>query len=329
MDEDFRPNPCSPAAHLPTRRQILTSLSALTGSMILSQCASPTVASHPGNGSPARLPKRTVFKGDSKFQRLCQQAARENWAAKPLHERTATVGKALLGTPYGNYTLEIDDRIESPSVNFEQLDCWTFYETSLAMARMVRARPAPWREEDLLTFIEMERYRGGRCDGCYLSRMHHLEEVFYDNERRGLGQNVTRSLGGVPIHRNIREMQSAWKSYRYLRNNPSLIRGIAQVEARVSNLPVSYIPKSKVSHIESRLQDGDVLAIASRDPSGYTSHVGLALRDGATCRFMHATSSTSKGRRVVVDQRISQYLNSGSSHIGLVVFRPRDAPGLA
>ena len=84
-----------------------------------------------------------------------------------------------------------------------------------------------------------------------------------------------------------------------------------------------------VSHIESRLQDGDVLAIASRDPSGYTSHVGLALRDGATCRFMHATSSTSKGRRVVVDQRISQYLNSGSSHIGLVVFRPRDAPGLA
>jgi hypothetical protein len=154
--------------------------------------------------------------------------------------------------------------------------------------------------------------------------MHHLEEVFADNQRRGLGSNITRSLGGVPVRRNIREMQVAWRSYRYLRNNPSLRTGIARVEARVSSLPVSYIPKSRVARIESQLQNGDVLAIACADSGGYTSHVGLALRDGSTCRFMHATSSRDKGRCCIVDRRISQYLAEKRDHMGLIVFRPSD-----
>jgi hypothetical protein len=65
-----------------------------------------------------RLPMEVIFKGGEKFQRLVKQAQRENWAALPIGERTARVGKALLGTPYVNYTLEIHDHIESPSVNF-------------------------------------------------------------------------------------------------------------------------------------------------------------------------------------------------------------------
>ena len=275
-----------------------------------------------------RLPWPVVFKGEAKFQRLCDEAASKNWAALPIGQRTVAVGKAITGTPYGNYTLEIDDRIESPSVNFETLDCWTFYETSLAFARLVKCSPSYWKREALLHYLELERYRDGRCTGNYLSRMHHLEEVFADNERRGLGQNVTRSLGGVPVRRNIREMQSAWRQYRYLRSDTSLIPGIAKVEASVSALPVTYIPRSKVAGMESRLQDGDVLAVATQDSSGYTSHVGLALRDGANCRFMHATSSRSKGRCCVVDGRISSYLNDKSSSMGLIVFRPAEAPVL-
>lgn len=97
-----------------------------------------------------RLPMEVVFKGGEKFQRLIKQAQRENWAALPIGERTARVGKALLGTPYVNYTLEIHDRIESPSVNFQGLDCWTFYEVSLAFARMLRLKTSDYTPEDLL-----------------------------------------------------------------------------------------------------------------------------------------------------------------------------------
>lgn len=293
--------------------------------MLLSQCAGKTEASGARiGGAAARLPWSTVFKGEPKFAQLCSQAQRGNWAALPIGRRTTTVGRALLGTPYGNYTLEIDDHIESPSVTFYQLDCWTFYEASLAFARMIRSKPAPWSPADLLHFIELERYRGGHCDGNYLSRMHHLEEVFADNEHRGLGRNVTRSLGGVSIHRNVREMQIAWRSYRYLSHNPSLLSGMAQVEARVSRLPVVYIPRNRVAGIESSLQDGDVLAIVGRDETAYTTHVGLAVRDGGICRFMHATSKRDKGHRCILDGRISSYLHENSSHIGLIVFRPAD-----
>jgi hypothetical protein len=227
-----------------------------------------------------------------------------------------------------NYTLEIDDRIESPSVNFEGLDCWTFYEISLAMARLVKNPPSMWSREALLHYIELERYRGGRCDGTYVSRMHHLEEVFADNQRRGLGTNITPSLGGVPLRRRVKYMQTqtAVRSSRYLRNDPSMVPEMAKIENQISTLPVTYIPDAKVASIESKLQDGDVLAIVTNWHSTYTSHVGLAKKEGATCRFMHATSARSKGRQCIVDARISQYLREKSKSIGLIVFRPGEAP---
>lgn len=269
-----------------------------------------------------RLPMDVVFKGQEKFQKLLKQARRENWAALPLGERTARVGKALLGTPYVNYTLEIHDHIESPSVNFHGLDCWTFYEVSLAFARMLRQKDGDCRPEDLLSLIEVERYRNGRCDGRYLSRMHFLEEVFADNGARGLSLNPTRDLGSEPLRREIREMTSAWKSYRYLRNNPSLLPEMARIQEKVSALPVDHIPKSRVASVEKFIQTGDIIAITCRDHSAYTSHVGIAVRKRDGTHFMHATSRRDKGRKVVLDGRISDYLKSSDEHFGIVIYRP-------
>ena len=299
--------------------------------MLLSHCETRP---HSGSGSaalrPPRLPWSTVFRGEEKFRRLCDQARKKSWGSLPIGDRTAAFGQALCGTPYVNYTLEIDNRIESPSVNFHGMDCWTFYETSLAMARLVKNPQSAWTRtrEGLLHYIELERYRNGRCDGTYVSRMHHLEEVFANNERRGLGKNVTASLGGTRLQRRVKYMQTsaAVRSSRYLRNDPSMVPQMARIENQISTLPVTYIPSSRVASIESRLENGDVLAIVSDWHSSYTSHVGLAKRDGSTCRFMHATSMSRKGRRCLVDSRISQYLREKRSHIGLIVFRPREAP---
>ena len=272
----------------------------------------------------AQLPLSTTFKGTAKFNRLVAQAQEENWRALPIGERTARVGQALLGTPYVNYTLEIDDHIEAPSVNLNGLDCWTFYEVSLAFARMIKAKPVGATPQDLLRYIELERYRGGHCTGSYLSRMHFLEEVFADNTRRGLAVNPTRELGGVRISRHITEMTSAWHSYRYLVHNRSLLPDMAAIQTRVSALPVYYIPKSKVAAAERSLRTGDIVAIVSADRSGYTSHVGMVLKRPDGMHFMHATSNRSHGRRVILDDRISQYLRRSSDHIGIIVYRPLD-----
>lgn len=292
--------------------------------LLLLACVSAQAASIPPYEQ--RLPMEVVFKGGEKFQRLVKQAQRENWSALPIGERTARVGKALLGTPYVNYTLEIHDRIESPSVNFQGLDCWTFYEISLAFARMLRLKADDYTPADLLALIEIERYRNGRCDGGYLSRMHFLEEVFADNEARGLSVNPTRELGGEPLQRQIREMTSAWKSYRYLRGNPALLPEMGRIQEKVSALPILHIRKERVASIEKYIRTGDIIAITCRDGSAYTSHVGIAVRKGDGTHFMHATSRRDKGRKVVLDGRVSDYLKRSDEHFGIVIYRPLDLP---
>ena len=270
------------------------------------------------------LPLTTRFRGENTFRSLQARARAENWTARPIGPRALAVATAMLGTPYQNWTLEIDDHIEAPSVNFTGLDCWTAYEIPLAFARMIGEKPGPWQADDLLKWIEAERYRNGRCDGTYLSRMHYLEEVFHDNQRRGLAENITSSLpGAVRLQRHIADMSRDWPRYRYLRANPAQVPGITAMEARVSNLPVWYIPKDRVAAIEPLLQPGDIIAITGTSPHSYTTHVGMAAPQGnGTTRFLHATSDGTKGRRTILDGRISAYLAASATHTGIIICRP-------
>ena len=271
-----------------------------------------------------RLPFTTVFKGRDQFDRLVAKARQENWKELPIGERTATVGRALVGTRYKSYTLEIDNRIEAPSVNFNGMDCWTFYEMALAFARMLNEPEENWTPEQLLHYIELDRYREGQCTGEYLSRLHYLEDWLADNDRRGLVEDLTRSLGGASVPHSAREMTVGWRQYRYLKANRSLLGPLRQMEARVSSRPLYQIPKNRVASIEGKLHSGDIIGIISRDGRRLysTSHVGLALRvsDGSL-HFMHASSPRNYGR-VVIDSTISSYLYRYRSDSGILVARP-------
>src|SRR6266481_176225 len=240
--------------------------------------------------SESRLPFSTVFKGQDQFNRLVAKAKAENWKSLPIGDRTAAVGKALVGTRYKHFTLEIDNRIESPSVNF----------------------------------IEMDRYRGGQCTGDYLSRLHYLEDWLYDNDRRGLVNDMTREFGGRSVAHSAREMTVGWRHYRYLAANRSLLGPLARMEANVSSRPLYEIPKNQVAKIEPKLRSGDVIGVISRERNGLhsTAHVGLALRtsDGVL-HFMHASSPSNYGK-VIVDDQLSKYLYRYGSDSGILVARP-------
>ena len=276
------------------------------------------------HAAAASLPFGTVFKGTDKFDRLVQQAKAGDWRSLSIGERTATVGRALTGTRYKSFTLEIDNSVEAPSVNFNGMDCWTFFEISLAFARMLDQPESEWTPQGLLRYIELDRYRGGQCTGEYLSRLHYLEDWLADNDRRGLIEDLTRNLGGVSVPHSAREMSVGWRHYRYLAANRSLLVPLRQMEARVSSRSLYQIPKSRVAGIESRLRSGDIIGIVSRDGRHLysTSHVGLALRtsDGVL-HFMHASSPHNSGR-VVVDARLSSYLYRYGSDTGVLVGRP-------
>ena len=271
-----------------------------------------------------RLPFSTVFRGQDQFNRLVAKAKLANWTALPIGERTAAVGQALIGTRYKHFTLEIDNRIESPSVNFQGMDCWTFFEIALGFARMLNEPESNWTSERLLHYIEIDRYRSGECTGEYLSRLHYLEDWLYDNDRRGLVEDLTRSLGGRSVPHSAREMSVGWRHYRYLAANRSLLEPLARMEANVSSRPLYEIPKNRVAGIEPKLRSGDVIGIISRDRNGLysTAHVGLALRtNDGVLHFMHASSPGNSGR-VIVDAQPSKYLYRYRTDSGILVARP-------
>src|SRR5438094_2757310 len=272
----------------------------------------------------SRLTFGTMLKGQHQFNRVAAKEKAENWKSQPVGDRTAAVGKALVGTHYKHFTLEIDNRIESPSVNFYGMDCWTFFETALGFARMLNEPESNWTPGRLLYYIEMDRYRGGQCTGDYLSRLHYLEDWLYDNDRRGLVNDMTRQLGGRSVAHSAREMTVGWRHYRYLAANRSLLGPLARMEANVSSRPLYEIPKNRVAGIEPKLRSGDVIGIISRDRNGLysTAHVGLALRtNDGVLHFMHASSPGNSGR-VIVDAELSKYLYRYRTDSGILVARP-------
>ena len=271
----------------------------------------------------ASLPLSVVFRGEPTFEMLVTKAEQEGWRSRPLGERMVLVGKALLGTPYRSFTLEIDDHIEAPSVDFLGMDCWTFYEIALGFSRMLELKSSGYTSGDLLAMIEMDRYRGGHCNGLYTSRLHFLEDWIYDNERRGLVKNLTVSLGGVPMRgRYLNEMSRYWRSSRYLRHNPSLVPAIRNMEETVASRTVYHIPRERVAAIEPKIRSGDIICITGRGPEGFTEHVGIAYRDGVgVVHFMHASKDE---RQVMIDIALHQYVYRYHKFAGIMVVRPVD-----
>ncbi|HQW30652.1 MAG TPA: DUF1460 domain-containing protein [Verrucomicrobiales bacterium] len=306
--------------HLPRRSFLATAPLALASSLDGAQGDDQKKEDPPAR--KRLLPMATIFKGEKRFNSIVKKAKSEGWAKLPIGERTIRFARELLGVPYVNFTLEIDDHIESPSVNLDALDCWSFFEQSLGMARMVGFEKPDYSPDDLLRQIEFTRYRGGICTGNYLERIHYLAEWFFENDARGTIKHLSPSLPGAAriTGRKVSEMTTLWKSYRYLRNNPDLRAPMKETEARVEKLPVYHIPKAKVAEIEPQLQSGDVIGIATKYDGAFCSHVGLAVRsEDGVLHFMHASRNYKK---VVIDKSISGYLSDFSAHAGILVGRP-------
>jgi hypothetical protein len=79
---------------------------------------------------------------------------------------------------------------------------------------------------------------------------------------------------------------------------------------------ISYIPSQSVNETTCRrLRTGDYVGIYSSLSGLDVSHVGIAVKDGPSMNFRHASSAAQK----VVDQDFSEYI---SGKPGIIVFRP-------
>ena len=279
----------------------------LVGKALLSAGALAIVRADP---VPARDRDPNVFAGQETFEQLLALARERAWSELPIGERIGVIGMALRQTPYVEATLELYEDREVCSVNLRGLDCVTFFESSLAFARMLRREGRT--PEALLAEVAFTRYRGGRLTD-YASRLHYLSDWFFDNELPG----------AIRFAKRINFMSAHPEAYRQLRANPDLARTIARVEVEINARDIQYVPREKVTAAQPLLNTGDIVGVTTSIDGLDCAHAGLCYRDASgVLRLLHG-STTQKA--VILDAELATYLGRVSTHTGIMVARPLEA----
>lgn len=218
--------------------------------------------------------------------------------------RLDRIALELVGIPYGEATLENDDKTpegepkEVLTVGMDSLDCTTFVETALALAYTVGEGRQGW--QDFVYNLRRFRYRNGQTDG-YCSRLHYPSAWILDCAGRGLVREATsdfpearyrvKTLDFMSHHRGayaamadsvtfekIKDMEAGLRSYRY-----PVLKGGALGAKSLARI----------------LRSGDVVCFTTSQPGLDINHMGIVVIDpDGTPRLVHASS---KHGQVCVD----------------------------
>ncbi|MEW6005829.1 MAG: N-acetylmuramoyl-L-alanine amidase-like domain-containing protein [Stygiobacter sp.] len=244
-------------------------------------------------------------------------AVSKELASKPINEIIIEIGKSFLGTDYVANTLEKGDK-ENLIINLTGLDCYTFLESTFALSRCVKNGKTTF--ENYLKEIENIRYRDGKMNE-YPSRLHYFSDWIYDIDKRGLGKNITKEIGGVKINKKINFMTTHVDSYRQLKENPKFVEAIKKIENEISKRDYYYIPEEKIAEVESKIQSGDLIGITSTLEGMDIAHTGIAIRlDDGRIHFMHAPIV---GKKVEITTKpLADYVIGNKKQNGIMVVRP-------
>ena len=229
---------------------------------------------------------------------------------------TMKTGIFFLETQYAEHTLETEP--EQLVVNLREMDCTTFAESCLAIARTVKSSNPGF--EQFTNELKNIRYHDGRIDG-YPSRLHYFSDWIYNNEQKKLIFDVSKEIANTPYPLKINFMSTHPGSYKQLTDSTDFIPLIAQQEKEISDRLMYYIPKDKIAEIEDRLTDGDIAGITTNVDRLDIQHVAILIHRGGRIHLLHASSSAEKV--VISDETLEDYLNNNKSATGIMVARPR------
>ncbi|OGU83323.1 MAG: hypothetical protein A2W11_05135 [Ignavibacteria bacterium RBG_16_35_7] len=235
---------------------------------------------------------------------------------KPISEIISEIGRSFLNTEYEAFTLEQEGK-EQLVIHLTGLDCTTFLESTLTLSRCVKAQKTSFEDyQKELTFI---RYRDGKLDG-YPSRLHYFSDWIYNNSQKGIVKDVTKEIGGEPIIFNVYFMSKNPDKYKKLTESPEFIPLISKQEKAINERKYYYIPKEKVSAIEDKIHNGDLIAITTNLKGLDIGHVGIAVKESdGRIHFLHAPLSGSKVQ--ISENPLPEYLAAIKKHTGIIVLR--------
>jgi hypothetical protein len=247
------------------------------------------------------------------FDSLIKKAVSEKNPDNEYSKLIPQIGKYFLGLPYVVHTLECENEVLT--VNLNELDCTTFLENVVVIATLAKTSETDF--DSYIQRLKKFRYRNGEVDG-YESRIHYFSDWIATNEARGFVKNVTAEIGGEPYAKTINYMTQNREKYPRLADDKTFEK-IKLSEENLNRHKHYYIPKSKVSEIEDKINDGDLIAITCTAEGLDIAHVGLAVRQNGRIYFMHAPMS---GKQVAIsDEPLHDYLAARKGNTGIMVAR--------
>jgi len=246
---------------------------------------------------------------DQVFNRL------KNDNNKPTAELVVLAGKVLKETPYVAHTLEKEP--EQLVINLRGLDCTTFTENCLAIARSVKSGKPTFKNftKELCDI----RYREGKVDG-YLSRLHYFSDWIYENDTKGLVKRISKDIAHTHYPLNVNFMSTHPDSYKQLKRDSDLTPILDKKEKEISTRKMFYIPKYKVPNFEPKLQEGDIVGITTSIKGLDIMHVGIVVKKNGRVHLMHASS---KAEKVIISRNtLYKFLIGRESVTGIMVVRP-------
>ncbi|MGH7476287.1 MAG: N-acetylmuramoyl-L-alanine amidase-like domain-containing protein [Longimicrobiales bacterium] len=249
------------------------------------------------------------------FEERMSWAAEQRLDTLPIGSVIARLGETFVGTTYTPGTLELDGP-ERLVVNLRELDCVTFVESVLAMARLIERDGGDF--DDFTEELRRIRYRDGELAG-YPSRLHYFSEWLRDNERKRIVREVTPELGGVVDDEPIDFMSSHRELYPKLAGDSSY-RAILAQEQALSAVPRYYIPETQIATVADRIRDGDVIAATATTRGLDIAHTGFALWRGGRLHLMHAPLVGSSVE--ISEQPLAERILEIEGQDGIMVARP-------
>lgn len=235
----------------------------------------------------------------------------------PIGDVIAEVGKSFIDTDYVAGTLD-KNKSESLVINLTGLDCVTFVENCLVFARCVKQGKTTF--EDYKAELKKIRYRDGVING-YSSRLHYFCDWIWDNESKGIVQNITADIGGVSYSKNIDFMSTHTNSYKQLADSAEL-EGIKASEDAINSRYYYYIPTKDISKSYDLMQTGDIIATTTSIGGLDVTHTGYVYKEAGGTYFMHASS---KSKKVIIsNEELQEYVAGDSKKTGIMVARPLD-----
>jgi len=225
----------------------------------------------------------------------------EKLSEEKINDLLIEIGKSFIKTPYVPDTLDSSGQ-EALITNLHGLDCWTFFENTLVIARVIKKGKKTF--QDYRKELEFIRYRGGKREN-YTSRLHYFVDWIFDNAKKGVVKDINKELGGSKLKKKINFMTSHRDSYPALKSD-KYFSIIKETEEKINSREQYYIPAALLPEVKDKLQSGDIIGFGTTIEGLDVTHTGFIYKEKGISYILDASSCT--GYVDISDNTLYDYL---------------------